>query len=98
MKSGNIWEQFEWVVMSGYEWRETPAGMVLSALPGAKTVRRYRPLSRQSAGLFHEFAALEPTPGAALSFARRYGSLGPPVQRLLAGDQLWPVDRSVFPT
>lgn len=98
MKSGNIWEEFEWPVMSDYEWRDTPVGIVLGATPRAHAVRRYRPLARQSSGLFHEFAALDRTPDAVLTFARRHGKLGAPVERFLAGDQLWPEDRTVYPT
>src|SRR5690242_5847434 len=82
MKTGNIWEDFEWEVKSDYYWADTPLGLDLAVPDGAKTVRRYRPLERKSLGLFREFAALEPSPDAILAFARRYGRLGYPVSRM----------------
>jgi hypothetical protein len=81
MKTGNIWEDFEWTVAADYEWLDTPLGLDLAAVRGAKT-RKYRPLARSSSGLFCEFSVVEPTPEAILGFARRFGRLGYPVQRM----------------
>src|SRR3954464_9130982 len=82
MKSGNIWEDFQWAVKADYYWADTPLGLDLAVPDGAKTVRRYRPLERTSLGLFREFAVLEPTPDGILAFARRHGRLGYPVSRM----------------
>jgi len=76
------WSDFEWAVASNYEWRETPHGPALVVADGAASTRAYRPLAKKSAGLFTEFAALDPSPEAILRFARRYGSLGDPITRL----------------
>jgi hypothetical protein len=92
MKTGNIWDDFEWRVASDYFWRETPKGLVLSTPKAVKTVSTYRPLGRESARLFQKFAELEPTPDAVLSFARRYGRLGYPVACTVEGVRVDPND------
>lgn len=53
-------------------------GPVLEPVVGPKQkVRRYRPMGRENAALFKEFAELDyHSPEAMLGFARRYGQLG----------------------
>lgn len=84
MKSGNVWQDFEWeVAADGYCWRESRLGPTLVTIADGPEARmiRYRPFSKEHAGLFTTFAGLDQSPDSVLSFANRYGFLGPPVLR-----------------
>ncbi len=83
MKTGNVWEEFEVAVYTDYEVRTLATGPVIVGASN-EVLRRYRPLARSSAGLFAEFAQLDVTahPDSALNFARRYGTLGTPLEKL----------------
>ena len=88
MKTGNLWQDFEWQrATDGYQWKHLEDGLLL--VPNQDDgkplrVKRYKPLSREYSGLGAEFAALEPTADAVLAFANRYGQLG------------WPLTAHVF--
>ena len=79
--NNHAWEDFAWPVARRYEWRETLHGPAL-VVADPESAGACRPLTKKSAGLFTEFAALDPSPEAILQFARRYGSLGDPVTRI----------------
>jgi hypothetical protein len=88
MKTGNLWDDFEWTrATDGYRWLTVKDGIVLvPAQDYGKPLRTtsYRPLSREYSGLLNEIASLQPTPDSVLAFANRYGLLG------------WPVTAQVF--
>ena len=83
MKTGNLWEDFEWRrAVDGYAWVECQGGLLMVPKQNDEKPLRttaYRPLSREHAGLFIEFAALKAEPDSVLDFANRYGQLGWPV-------------------
>ena len=74
---------FTWpVATGGYCWINTRWGKALAERPGQPgPPRRYRPFDKRKAGLFHEFAALNPTQESVQEFADSYGLLGTPVTR-----------------
>ncbi|MDA1307507.1 MAG: hypothetical protein O2917_09625, partial [Acidobacteria bacterium] len=83
MKTGNIWEDFEWRrAVDGYRWVECKEGLLMVPKQNDKEPLRttaYRPLSKKHSGLLSEFAELKPEPDPVLDFANRYGQLGWPV-------------------
>ena len=91
MRTVDLWQHFEWRVASdGYKWLELGRERLL-LVPKQDDgrplrTRPYRPMARENAGLFSEFANLHPEPGAVLSFANRYGQLGWPVTAHVFGD------------
>ena len=80
MKSHNAFELTWGVQIAGYRWnrlededdRHRHHHMLV---PGAGGIRYTEPLG-ENAGLFRDFAALEPTSEGILRFAHRYGELG----------------------
>ena len=78
--------RFEWgVATGGYHWIETASGeTALTPKPDRPgQFRRYRPFSKENAGLFRAFAELFPTTqDSVLDFANEYGMLGPPATRI----------------
>src|SRR5438093_12885089 len=107
MKTGNLWEDFEWRrAEDGYEWREMKGGLLMVPKQNDNKPLRtvpYRPLSKENAGLLSTFAALEERSEPVLEFANAYGQLGYPVLAHVWGDQpvslvppLGPWDASPF--
>lgn len=81
MKSGRLLDDFVWKrARGGYAWKEVGAGLLLVPVAGKDAEQEtYRLGDKSGTGLFLQFAGLEPTPAAFLSFANQFGMLGYPV-------------------
>jgi len=96
MKTGGLWNDFEWTVEAGgYRWQEVRTGLLLvpNRIKSAPVkVRVYRPLTRPFADLHSRFANLDHSPAAVLGFANQFGVLGWPITSVT-----WRSDVSLVP-